>query len=81
MNRPKLFAIAKKAGWKPDKPLPTAKRAAIEAALRAYFASPEGRQALEDAPRQHHIDRGTDKHRRMDAEDAARALLEELEAT
>lgn len=78
MTREDLFAIAAKHGYKTGKALTAAKRKAVEAELRAYFNKPEGRQALEDAPRVAFVVMGEAKHRQRTADDAVRDLMEEL---
>lgn len=78
MTREDMFALAKKHGYKPGKPLRAAKRKAVEGELRAFFADPDGRQALEDAPREHIAEKGEDKYRRVTADRAVALLMEEL---
>lgn len=71
MNRTDLFAIAKKAGWKPHKAMTPAVRGRIEAAIRASITD----RALALAPGVA-ADSGM---RPMTIDDAVSALMEELQ--
>lgn len=70
MNRPDLFAIAKKAGWKPDKPMSPQVRGKVAAALRIAITD----RTLALAPSVA-SDSGM---RPMTLDDAVNACLEEL---
>lgn len=73
-----LFTLAENVGWKPGQKMTRPLRIALRSALLKELRTPGGRRALEDAPRQHIAERGEDKHRRMNENDAVNALLEEL---
>jgi len=75
MDRTLLMELGKKHGYKPGKKPDKTVKDKIEAELRSYFNSPEGKQALKKTPK---VFRGDGSCIPMTAEYAVEALLEEF---